>query len=508
MVVLLLAVACSGDDGESGRAASSTTAAATTTEPPDPGYEPVYDDADCPDGVPDDPRVTCGVLTVPEDRADPDGDQVRLPVVTIAAKESPARADPILYLEGGPGFGGAGAAGFLLDLDLGGERDVVTFDQRGTGHAEPSLNCPESDAAAVATTSTGDPPDAEEAVARRALLECRERLVDSGVDLATYNTATSAADVADLMAAMGHDEWNLFGVSYGTQLGLEVMRNHPRGIRAAVLDSVIPPHLVAALDPASFVERLDRVIELLATRCAADPECRAAYPDPKGDFDALLAKYEAEPFRGEVTDPLTGDPMPVVVNGQDIVGGAFQAFYDSALIPLLPQITTQLLAGDTGVIPPLVQQALGQAVAEAEAMNVSVNCSDEAALLDDDQAEEIEALVEERPLYEQFIGAGASICEVWDVPPAPAGYNDPVTSDIRTLVLAGEFDPVTPPEWSRSAADHLEDAAYVEFPGLGHGEVFAHECPRSIFRAFIDDPDAAVDTSCVNQMGPPDFAVP
>ena len=75
-------------------------------------------------------------------------------------------------------------------------------------------------------------------------------------------------------------------------------------------------------------------------------------------------------------------------------------------------------------------------------------------------------------------------------------------------MLAGEFDPVTPPAWSRSAADHLGDAAYVELPGVGHGAVFAHDCGRELFGAFVADPDAPVDTACVDRMGPPDWVVP
>src|SRR5205085_5703484 len=100
-------------------------------------------------------------------------------------------------------------------------------------------------------------------------------------------------------------------------------------------------------------------------------------------------------------------------------------------------------------------------------------------------------------------------CSTFGVAPAPAGYATAVRSDIPTLVLADQYDPVTPPENSKHAADGLSRSTYVLFPGLGHGAVFAApECPEVIFRAFLADPTAKVDTSCVASMGPPAWAVP
>jgi pimeloyl-ACP methyl ester carboxylesterase len=83
-----------------------------------------------------------------------------------------------------------------------------------------------------------------------------------------------------------------------------------------------------------------------------------------------------------------------------------------------------------------------------------------------------------------------------------------VHSDLPTLVLADEYDPVTPPANSKRVADALSGSTYVEFPGLGHAAVFAvPECPEIIFRGFLRDPTAPVDTSCVSTMGPPKWAV-
>jgi pimeloyl-ACP methyl ester carboxylesterase len=99
-------------------------------------------------------------------------------------------------------------------------------------------------------------------------------------------------------------------------------------------------------------------------------------------------------------------------------------------------------------------------------------------------------------------------CKDFGVASAPAGFNDAVRSDIPTLVLAGEYDPVAPPENSKHASESLSHSTFVLFPGMGHGEVFASpECPEIIFRAFLAAPTATVDTTCVASMGPPNWNV-
>lgn len=79
-----------------------------------------------------------------------------------------------------------------------------------------------------------------QALTLEALTECRDRLLADDVDLTAYNSAESAADVADLRVALGYDEWNLYGISYGTRLAQTIVRDYPEGIRSVILDSSYP----------------------------------------------------------------------------------------------------------------------------------------------------------------------------------------------------------------------------------------------------------------------------
>jgi pimeloyl-ACP methyl ester carboxylesterase len=179
--------------------------------------------------------------------------------------------------------------------------------------------------------------------------------------------------------------------------------------------------------------------------------------------------------------------------------------YDTDVIPQLPGILEQIKAGSGGpIIDQLAVQAIDFIDAAAAAQSAAVDCYDRAAFLHEgDTARE----VAKNPDYATLVSFSPLSCAGVSAP-APSGFNDPVHSDIPALVLSGEYDPITPPDQSKHAAETLSHSQFVEFPGMGHGEVFASpECPETIFRAFLADPAAQVDTSCVATMDLPKWAV-
>ena len=99
-------------------------------------------------------------------------------------------------------------------------------------------------------------------------------------------------------------------------------------------------------------------------------------------------------------------------------------------------------------------------------------------------------------------------CAVWNVRPASGRENEPVRSDIHTLLLSGEYDPITPPSWGQAAADYLSRGKHIVFPAIGHGAVDTHECPTAIALAFLQDPEQTLDLSCLSEMSGPDFYIP
>jgi pimeloyl-ACP methyl ester carboxylesterase len=97
-------------------------------------------------------------------------------------------------------------------------------------------------------------------------------------------------------------------------------------------------------------------------------------------------------------------------------------------------------------------------------------------------------------------GLAYRACEVWGAGQADASANQPVISDVPTLVMTGEFDPITPPAWGQRAAESLGNAYVYEYPGIGHGSSLADDCPNGMMVAFLQDPHSPPDETCIEAM--------
>ena len=245
-----------------------TTPAAAATYSTAPCPNPMYAAAPVLDLGPD---FQCGYLTVPESRAQPNGQSIRIAVARVNAAAPNSKPDPLVYLTGGPGGSGLLSAVQRVRAGWNTDRDVIFLDQRGTWKSEPHLACPEIDAflAEWPVLDTAAPATAVKSADASAA--CRQRLVTEGWTPSDYNTTENSADIADLRIAMGIDEWNLYGVSYGTNLALQVLRDHPAGIRSVVLDSVVAPQFT--------MDRFGHGRRTVSARCS--PPARRRNPASK-----------------------------------------------------------------------------------------------------------------------------------------------------------------------------------------------------------------------------------
>ncbi len=268
----------------------------------------------------DDPRarlgdIACGTLDVPENWSQPEGRRLQIGYLVLKSTAAQPSPDPVVFLAGGPGSspltGAEVWSRFFAGLRQ--ERDVIFFDQRGTRLSSP-LRCeaytklmalvlpPDEDASAgtpITPLYAGDitnPDDLLQAARERygpAGAECAQQLEAQGVDLAQYTSINSANDAVALVKALGYDEYNLYGISYGTRLALEVMRNHgASGLRSVVLDSTYPPE-VKTYELLS-ISTHEVAMQLFAD-CQQDLACNAAYPDVKQRFISLLAQLRETP---------------------------------------------------------------------------------------------------------------------------------------------------------------------------------------------------------------------
>jgi len=465
---------------------------------------PRYEPAACPfEGAERRDDVRCGYLEVPEDREHPAGRTLRLAVVVLKSHSDTPRPDPLVYLSGGPGGPAVESSARRLESPFWNryrqDRDLVFFDQRGTGYSDPKF-CPEMDVALYTASFRGLSVAEQRAFEVEAVRSCREQMLAEGIDFRFYNSATSARDLDDIRRALGYDSWNLFGISYGTRLALTAMRDTPGGIRSVTIDSTQPPNAPAA----DANEKLTRSLRLVFDQCAADANCSTAFPTLEHDFFSMLDDLEANPMVLTMGD---ADRFPggrIVVDGTLMAAGAFQGLYDRAFISVFPLFVREVGGRNTDVLTALADGLAQDPSYLSQGLLYAVDCYER---IPRDTPEMIRADRSRHPELEVWheFGDETAICDAWHDARAEASEAEAVYSEIATLVAAGEFDPITPPSYARLAAESLPNSTYIEVPGVGHGAIPFTDCTKDIFEAFLDDPTRPPDTSCVAEIPPASF---
>src|SRR5258708_21535287 len=204
------------------------------------------------------------MVNVPEDQKNPGGKTISLAVAVFKAQGAKASSDGVIYLDGGPGgFTLVQAGDYMSSFGaLLANRDLILFDQRGVGYSTPSLYCPEVTDLLFKQLGEVITPQEANKEQTDTTLQCGKRLVGQGINLATYNSAQNAADVDSIRQALGYQTLDLYGISYGTRLGLTVMRDFPKSLRSSVINSNVP---LKADMIADYIPKTARVFNQLRT---------------------------------------------------------------------------------------------------------------------------------------------------------------------------------------------------------------------------------------------------
>jgi pimeloyl-ACP methyl ester carboxylesterase len=469
-------------------------------------YQSHFEPAECQFEIPSSQTVDCGYLTVPEDRSRPGGPTIRLYVAIFRSPSKNPALDPVVYLAGGPGEHAIETlllsfnhfAPFLTN------RDLIVFDQRGTGYSEPALDCPELTDLAYEIFNQNLSSEEIAALRTEAICSCHDRLLNEGINLAAYNNVENAADLNDLRIALGYKKWNLYGVSYGAQLALTAMRDYPEGIRSVILDSSYPPQVSLY---AKALANCERAFNVFFADCVANPVCSKVYPELETVFYDLVDQLSATPVTIQVTHPFAGKTYDMLINGDDLISFLYHSLQSTEVIPLLPEIIFNIRDGNYDTLASLFASFLASKEYISTGMYLSVLCSEEMPFT---TPEELATACEEYPKLQGLLHhicdpdeGICTICEIWDTSETDPIENEPVNSNIPTLVLSGEYDPVTPPAWGKLIAETLDNSFYYELPGAGHGVISGGACPFSITLAFLNDPTTEPDRSYIAEMSSP-----
>jgi pimeloyl-ACP methyl ester carboxylesterase len=435
--------------------------------------------------------VRKGTFTVYEDRESRTGRTLELDVVVIPARGPDARPDPVFVFTGGPGVDAAAGWRNHLGSWMREKRDIVLMTQRGTGGSS-KLDCelPGNDGNLQGYFDGIFDP--------QWCLDCLAEL-QQRADLTKYTTPIAMDDYNDLRAALGYDQINLHGGSYGSRAILVYMRRHPETVRTATLNGIAP---IAFTNPLYHASSAQQALDLILEECAADPTCSEAYPDLAEKFQSVISRLDREPARTQVTHPQTGGRVDIVLTRNAFAEALRMLMYfDSRRIPYLVdsawrgdyETFAQLGIDNNRMIRNWI----------AFGMLLCVTCAEDIPRI---EPADIPRLTDGTFLGDARVRGQIAACELWPRGDIPDDYGNPVTADVPVLLFSGRLDPVTPPEWGERAARNLPQGLHVEAPG-SHGVGGA--CIRGIHEAFLESGTIeGLDTSCVESMREGAFYVP
>jgi pimeloyl-ACP methyl ester carboxylesterase len=431
----------------------------------------------------------CGSLRVFEDRAGAQGRSIDLRVAVVPALASNPRPDPLFLLVGGPGQAATEAGAQVAERlrDVLSHRDIVLVDQRGTGHSNP-LRC-ESDQHHPLEELFAPRPSADETRACHAALDADTRM---------YATPSAMDDLDDVRAALGYESINLWGGSYGTRAALVYLRQHPGRVRSLVLDGSAP---FAMTLPMYAARDAQRALDLLFEDCRKDSDCQRAFPFARERFQALLDELGPAGLDVDVTHPLSGAPLALHIERAGLASAVRNLLYVPELAGLLPLAVERASGGDFGVFIASAD-AFSRGVSVSTGMFLSIVCAEDVPRIDAARAMEVSGGTF---LGGDWLGDMRAECDSWPAAQLPASYFEPVVSDVPTLLLSGNLDPVTPPSWGELVAAGLSRSRHVIVPGAGHGTT-PIGCVPELITEFIEHRDAAaLDTACVERLVRPAF---
>ena len=484
-------------------------------------FGPTFETVECPEEITilaeEGTALTCGYLTVLEDRADPGEGTIRLFVLQAAPESEGTQPDPIFVT----GRDLVGRSPWAIPFGYRVGRVTISMDRRGAGRSEPSLICPEVRQLTTPYAGIVLGSDQMTSALLDAVETCHDRLTSEGVDLSSYDVAEMAADADDLRVALGIDDWNL--LSYGTTsaISFEILRRYPEHVRSATFDSPLPPTIdrfTGAIDGTEYA--FDQIV----AACSAKPSCKAAYPHLHAAWNQSLRRLDEHPssFSDEDLDVVVDDATAVRYLRNNMAQGINEtrdvrefplAIYElrdhgwenggpagnevgwASTPPLYAGYEVQW--GDPSAIhfEALQGRWLGR---PSEGTFYSYMCADEVPFVDH---QALEAVADGRPWYvDAYVNHPYdAICQRWGVPAAPEDPHAPVTSDVPILTFSGRFDPYSPFPLVRRGTAGFANRLTLRVPARSRNAL-STDCTAGIRDAFVTDPAVRPNTSCLAEI--------
>ena len=452
-------------------------------------------------------EIECGLIQVPENREVEGSRTIELHFVRINARgedhegnEVEVRDDPAIYLTGGPGVKVEGYVERLKDHRIAARRDLYILEQRGIGYSGDF--CPFFADRNRADFIRPDFVDSQRVMFDQARA-CIEGAKARGVDVTGYHTFENARDIKALRLALGLDDWNVWGISYGSVLGQAYMKVDPEGIRAAVIDAIVPLDLHDLMRIPHWHERN---LDMLFEACEDQSACARVFGDLRERYMAAIESMSDEPVALEV-EADERYPTGQAYIFQDLIAGLpFSLLYEQSTHPAIPAIIEGLTRAverrDERFFRAIALAEQGGGFGVSMGMSTAVRCMDGYV---DRWAESAPGDFRDYPTLANAFGALEVIAEAPEhcrevglMPRDPVQF-ELVQTDLPVLVANGAWDPITPVPLAEYIMPGFVNGELVVFPHAGHGPTRSLDCAGDLLNDYFDDPGAELDRECIEQ---------
>jgi pimeloyl-ACP methyl ester carboxylesterase len=427
----------------------------------------------------------CGTYWALENREQPGGRRIPLDVMVIPARGPNRRPDPVFFALGGPGQTSTTHAAAWTRSPLHQERDLVLVDFRGTSPAH-ALDCRLG--GSMQNLQGYLEPIFDTATFRR----CREEL-EGRADLTRYLTSDYVDDLDEVRRALGYGQININGGSYGSRVVLFYLRQYPGSVRTAFATGLAP---ITSRSPLHNSAEAQAVLDSVFALCARDAGCGGAFPDVRREFEETMERLRREPAHVTIQHPETGAAVPLAIDANAFAEGLRVLMYDWENSRRLPLLLHRAYGGD---YLPFTLAALENNAGIRDALRfgllMSVACGEDVHRITE---EEIVRETRGTFLGDLRVRTQKAACDTWPRRPLPAGYTDPVRSDVPTLLVSGAYDPSTGPRWGDDAVRTLSNGLHMVLPGAHTAD---SGCLDRITLEFLDRASVqGLDTSCIAEM--------
>ncbi|AXI83803.1 alpha/beta hydrolase [Xylella taiwanensis] len=436
-------------------------------------------------------QVLCAQLPVLENPSLPEGRRITLKIAWLERDNGSHPApDPVFFIAGGPGQAATGVVAAMAPSlnEVRKKRDIFFVDQRGTGGSHP-LACVDAQGRVLESEAENATiPVQYAAFAQRCAVSLQGR-----ADPRYYTTTEAVTDLDMVRTALSVDKINLIGTSYGTRVVQQYARRYRAHTRTLTMDGVVPNELVIG---GEFSTTFENAIALQDTQCRKNPSCSKRFPIDNRQQLRTLMKRLRQGSEVEYRDPGTGEMRRGRITADTVVSLAFGLSYVPELAALLPLILNEAASGHYTPLMSLFQLVKRDMDDQVNrALQWSVIC-----------AEDADRYVTTANVGGTLLGSKVAQmffapCKVWPTGIRPADFMMPFVSDLPTLLLSGERDPVTPPNYAEKLLKGLRYGRHIVAPGQGHGTIRLG-CVSKLIGQFIDRADAAsLDAGCVQHLG-------